>query len=82
MKKEKPQRKIKNYHKLKGANMDIDLISNKNKINWKQNGCPWSKKEKRKEYKCAVKNISLCRYFKGVEYPDIVICSYFDKKNE
>lgn len=78
----KPQCKISAYHKLKGANIDIDLITNKNKIRWKQDRCPWNKKEKTKKHKCAVKNISLCRYFKGVEYPDMVICSYFDKENE
>ncbi|MEK6833063.1 MAG: hypothetical protein AABY32_03360 [Nanoarchaeota archaeon] len=60
--------------KLKGANMDIDLIQNK-KLHWKQNKCPWIEEDKKK-HKCAVKNRSLCRYFKGIEYPDNVLCVY------
>ena len=60
--------------KLKGANMDIDLIQNKN-LTWKQDKCPWEVEYGRK-HKCAVKNRSLCRYFKGIEYPDKVLCTY------
>ncbi|MCX6766001.1 MAG: hypothetical protein NT136_03520 [Candidatus Moranbacteria bacterium] len=69
--------KIKFRH-LKGANMDIDLISNK-KIHWKQDDCPWNVEEKSKKHKCAVKNVSICKYFKGIEYLDIVICAYNKK---
>jgi len=50
---------------LGGANMDIDLISNPD-LHWKQDKCPWSEKDG-KEHKCAVKNVSLCKYFKGIE---------------
>lgn len=57
---------------LKGANMDIDLLSD---AEWEQDKCPWSE-EDGKEHKCAVKNISICKYFKGIKDPDIVICSY------
>jgi len=60
--------------KLIGANMDIDLFPDKN-LTWKQDKCPWSEKDG-KEHKCAVKNVSLCKYFKGIEYPDKVLCSY------
>ncbi len=28
------------------------------------------------EHKCAVKNVSICRYFCGVEYMDKLLCSY------
>jgi hypothetical protein len=79
MKSEKLQCKIKNYHRLKGANMDVDLISNKNKVHWKQDKCPWNNKGKTKKHKCAIKDISLCKYFKGIEYPDIVICAFSPK---
>ena len=62
--------------KLKGANMDIDLVSNPKDIRWQQDRCPWNKAEKTEKHKCAVKNESICKYFKGVEYPDTVVCSY------
>ncbi len=66
--------------KLKGANMDIDLTSNSDKIRWKQDKCPWNKEENTNKYKCAVKNISICKYFKGTEPPDTVLCSYNKNK--
>jgi hypothetical protein len=75
----KSPRKIKNYLKLEGANMDIDFASDKKNIHWKQEECPWNKKEKNKKHKCAVKNISICKYFKGIKYPDIVLCDYVEK---
>lgn len=62
--------------KLKGANMDIDLTSSPNDINWEQNKCPWNEKENANIHKCAVKNISICDYFEGIENPDIVLCKY------
>ncbi len=61
--------------KLRGANMDIDLVSSET-VGWKQEECPWNVKEKTKVHKCAVKNVSICRYFKGIEKLDTVICSY------
>jgi len=65
--------------KLDGANMDIDLMSG-NKTSWKQSKCPWNEKEKTNKHKCAVKNVSICDYFCGIEYLDNVICCY-PKKN-
>ncbi len=64
--------------KLKGANMDIDLKPNAN-VEWEQDKCPWSEKD-RKEHKCAIKDVSLCKYFKGIEYPDKVLCTYNEEK--
>jgi hypothetical protein len=61
--------------KLKGANMDIDLIPNP-KVEWDQDKCPWNETEKTNEHKCAVKDISICKFFKGIEENDTVICSY------
>jgi len=60
--------------KLKGANMDIDLISSE-KVKWEQDKCPWSL-EDGKKHKCAVKDVSLCDYFGGIEEPDTVICKF------
>ena len=71
--------KDKNIKKLNGANMDIDLITNEKDIDWKQDGCPWNKAEKNKKHKCAVKNISICPYFCGIEYLDNVSCCYPNK---
>lgn len=62
--------------KLNGANMDIDLATPKGTIAWEQDGCPWNAAENTNEHKCAVKNISICRYFCGIEYMDTLLCSY------
>jgi len=62
--------------KLKGANLDIDLATPKNMIPWKQDKCPWNEAEKTNMHKCAVKNVSICRYFCGVEYMDTLLCCY------
>jgi hypothetical protein len=62
--------------KLKGANLDIDLTSDKNDIHWEQNKCPWNENENVNTHKCAIKNISICEYFAGAEDPDIVLCKY------
>ena len=59
---------------LKGANMDIDLVSEN--IGWERMNCPWNEAEKTKEHKCAVKNTSICKYFCGIRYLDSVLCSY------
>ncbi|MBE6845814.1 MAG: hypothetical protein E7508_08960 [Ruminococcus sp.] len=59
---------------LKGANMDIDLVSEN--IDWNQAGCPWNEEEHTKEHKCAVKDTSICKYFCGIKYLDSVLCSY------
>ena len=62
--------------KLKGANMDIDLASPQGSIAWEQDGCPWNKAEGTDQHRCAVKNVSICPYFCGVEYLDTLLCSY------
>lgn len=62
--------------RLAGANMDIDLASPPDSITWAQQKCPWNEAEKTDAHHCAVKNISLCPYFCGVEYPDTLLCSY------
>ena len=63
-------------NELKGANMDIDLTTPEQKISWKQDKCPWNLAEDTDEHKCAVKNISVCSYFCGIEYLDKVLCCY------
>lgn len=63
---------------LDGANMDIDLTS-EDKTHWKQMKCPWNEKENCDTHKCAVKNISICKYFCGIEYLDNVLCCYPEK---
>lgn len=67
---------IDGIQKLKGANMDIDLASPQGSIAWEQDGCPWNKDEGTDQHKCAVKNVSICPYFCGVEYLDTLLCSY------
>jgi len=65
---------------LKGANMDIDLATPEDKVHWKQDKCPWNVAENTNKHKCAVKNVSICKYFRGIkvtkENPDIVLCTY------
>ena len=62
-----------------GANMDIDLTSAAD-IHWAQQPCPWNEREGGTAHKCAVKNVSLCRYFRGIEAPDTVLCAYPGEK--
>ena len=66
-------------HKLKGANMDIDLATPQEDIGWTQDACPWNTAEGTREHRCAVKNISICPYFRGVEHLDTLLCSYPEK---
>ena len=65
--------------KLDGANMDIDLVTPKDQIVWDQDPCPWNLTESTTEHKCAVKSISICPYFCGIEYQDFVMCCYPDE---
>ena len=65
--------------KLKGANMDIDLATPQGAIAWRQDGCLWNLAENTNVHKCAVKNISICPYFCGVDYIDTVLCCYPNK---
>jgi hypothetical protein len=62
--------------KLKGANMDIDLACPPGSISWEQDNCPWNEAEGTNTHKCAVKNVSICPYFCGVEYLDTLLCCY------
>jgi hypothetical protein len=66
-------------NKLTGANMDIDLATPASQISWQQAECPWNAAEGTEHHHCAVKNISICPYFCGVEYLDILLCCYPDK---
>ncbi|MFA5125021.1 MAG: hypothetical protein WC473_04350 [Patescibacteria group bacterium] len=63
---------------IDGANMDIDLVSG-DEASWQQMRCPWNEAEGVKSHRCAVKNISICDYFCGIEYLDNVKCCYPDK---
>jgi hypothetical protein len=65
--------------KLKGANMDIDLATPQGNISWEQDHCPWNEADNTTVHKCAVKSISICPYFCGVEYLDTLLCSYPDE---
>ncbi len=66
--------------KLKGANMDIDLATASGKITWKQDRCPWNVGDKTGKHKCAIKNTSICIYFRGIKPLDTVVCGYPKKK--
>ena len=65
-----------NLRKLSGANMDIDLATPTGTIAWQQDTCPWNSTEGTDIHKCAIKNISICPYFCGIEYLDTVLCCY------
>jgi hypothetical protein len=62
--------------RLAGANMDIDLATPPEDISWSQAACPWNQAENSRQHRCAVKNISICQYFRGIEYMDTLLCSY------
>jgi hypothetical protein len=64
--------------KLAGANMDIDLATPAGQIGWLQEKCPWNEADGMNRHRCAVKNISICPYFCGVEYIDTLLCCYPD----
>ncbi len=61
---------------LDRANMDIDLVTHKDEISWKQDRCPWNEAEGTSDHRCAVKNVSICPYFCGIKYLDYVLCCY------
>ena len=63
-------------HKLKGANMDIDMATPQDDIVWRQDACRWNTAEETNEHRCAVKNVSICPYFRGIEHLDTLLCSY------
>lgn len=65
-------------NELKGANMDIDLFPNPN-VSWEMDKCPWNEDENNDKHKCAVKDVSLCKYFRGIKKPDVVLCAYTKK---
>lgn len=65
--------------KLDGANMDIDLTTDQKNIRWGQDKRPWNEVDSNKKYKRAVKNISICPYFCGIEYLDNILCCYPNK---
>ena len=62
--------------KLDGANMDIDLTTLAGEIVWRQDTCPWNAADDSTVHKCALKNVSICPYFCGIEYMDYVLCCY------
>lgn len=62
--------------KLSGANMDIDFSNPE----WGDSVCPWNEAEQTNQHKCAVKNKSICQYFRGIQYMDIVLCVYPQEK--
>lgn len=68
--------------KLQGANMDIDLATDADRIKWAQDQCPWNAEEDVNIHRCAVKNVSICEYFRGIEYLDTVLCSYGETKEQ
>jgi hypothetical protein len=65
--------------RLTGANMDIDLATPADQITWRQDSCPWNAAEATGAHRCAVKDISICPYFCGVEYLDTLVCCYPDE---
>jgi hypothetical protein len=64
---------------LRGGNMDIDLIP-KPGLKWEQRACPWNEAERSSTHKCAVKDTSICRYFRGIQPVDTVLCAYPDAR--
>ena len=63
---------------IKGANMDVDFTT-PDDVSWEMGKCPWNEVDKTNKHKCAVKNVSICKYFQGMKRLDTVLCSYSDK---
>ena len=66
----------KTIRKLAGANMDIDLATPRDQIQWQQDKCPWNEAEGTDRHRCAVKSTSICHYFCGIEFMDTLLCCY------
>ena len=56
--------------------MDIDLATPEGEISWEQDVCPWNAAEGSTAHRCAVKDTSICPYFRGIEPLDTVLCAY------
>lgn len=67
---------MSNILKFMGTNMDIDLTTNNDDITWDQDLNPWNKSGDTNIHKCAIKKLSICKYFCGIEYLDKVLRSY------
>ncbi len=52
--------------------MDIDFSN----ADFGTSRCPWNAAEGMDAHKCAVKDVSICDYFCGVQFVDSVLCSY------
>lgn len=65
----------KKFRVLSGGNMDIDLFPNP-KVSWNSDPCPWNERDSSLEHKCAVKDTSICKYFRGIEPLDNVLCAF------
>jgi hypothetical protein len=66
---------MESVRELRGGNMDIDLIPNPG-LAWTRDSCPWNETEHIQAHKCAVKDTSICRYFRGIKPEDTVLCAY------
>jgi len=53
--------------------MDIDLIPKTN-LKLEQQTCPWNKADGVQIHKYAIKDTSICRYFRGFKHLDIILC--------
>jgi hypothetical protein len=60
-------------HKLRGANMDIDLATPAGQIPWQQDACPWNAADNTDQHRCAVKNISICPLFSRCGNPGYAV---------
>jgi hypothetical protein len=73
---------VPSVQRLVGANMDIDLATPPGTIAWQQDRCPWNRADQTDEHRCATKNVSICRYFRGVEFLDTLLCGYAQVQSE
>ncbi len=67
---------METIRRLNGANMDIALATLPGALSWSQDPCPWNEAEGTKKHRCAVKDVSICRYFCGIDYQDTLLCCY------
>jgi hypothetical protein len=65
--------------RLSGVNMDIDLCTPPGQITCAQDKCLWNADEGKVTHRCAIKNVSICKYFRGIEPLDSVVCAYPDE---
>ena len=67
------------YRELTSGHIDINFLPDSH-ISRTQDRCPWNEADGTDEHQCISTNQVICQYFHGIRRPNIVQCSYPEKK--